>query len=340
MSIKNKRFTLKDIAQDLGVSRATVSNAFNRPELLAQAQRERILSHAHSLGYFGPDPMARAMRRKDIREVAVVFHHDLSYAFQDAQSVQFLRGVASELDSRSLVLQLIPQMGRNAGVPAAFQTTADAIIVHADVPSELQPQLRGMQKPVVLIDTLVDGIRSIGIDDVAGARLAMGYALSKKPARVLALCLPVVESERRKITADPFSFRSPVVSGARLSGYLQALNDANFDQQHVDWLEVDSADPESVSRLILERIKHEGSADLAIVCMSDRIALAVQQVLHIGRYTPPCALVGFDDIPEAASLGLTTVRQDSYAKGVSAVKMLFDQMSSQTMPVQLVVRTT
>ena len=72
-----KKLTLNDVARELGVSRATVSNAFNKPELLAKEMLERIMTASLELGYFGPDPMARAMRRKDLHEVAVVFHHDL-----------------------------------------------------------------------------------------------------------------------------------------------------------------------------------------------------------------------------------------------------------------------
>jgi DNA-binding LacI/PurR family transcriptional regulator len=40
------RLTLLTLAQDLGVSRATVSNAYNRPDQLSPALRARILARA------------------------------------------------------------------------------------------------------------------------------------------------------------------------------------------------------------------------------------------------------------------------------------------------------
>ena len=38
--------TLASIAADLGVSRTTVSNAYNHPDQLSPALRRRILAHA------------------------------------------------------------------------------------------------------------------------------------------------------------------------------------------------------------------------------------------------------------------------------------------------------
>ena len=50
------RPTLDDVARAAGVSRMTVSNAYNRPDQLSVVTRERVLDAARSLGYAGPDP--------------------------------------------------------------------------------------------------------------------------------------------------------------------------------------------------------------------------------------------------------------------------------------------
>ena len=52
--------TLLTIAKALGISRTTVSNAYNRPDQLSPARREEILAKARELGYAGPDPRAAA----------------------------------------------------------------------------------------------------------------------------------------------------------------------------------------------------------------------------------------------------------------------------------------
>ena len=45
--------TLQTIADALGVSRTTVSNAYNRPDQLAPELRRKVLETAKGLGYAG-----------------------------------------------------------------------------------------------------------------------------------------------------------------------------------------------------------------------------------------------------------------------------------------------
>src|SRR3546814_11060396 len=58
------RVTLQTIADRVGVSRMTVSNAFSRPDQLPSDLRDQILAAAQALGYVGPDPAARALARQ------------------------------------------------------------------------------------------------------------------------------------------------------------------------------------------------------------------------------------------------------------------------------------
>jgi len=57
-----KRMTLKAVADALGVSTASISNAFNRPDQLSAILRDRILKECERLGYHGPNPAARSLR--------------------------------------------------------------------------------------------------------------------------------------------------------------------------------------------------------------------------------------------------------------------------------------
>ncbi|HEX5406028.1 MAG TPA: LacI family DNA-binding transcriptional regulator, partial [Pseudonocardiaceae bacterium] len=56
--------TLASLAAELGVSRTTVSNAYNRPDQLSPELRRRVLETARRLGYPGPDPVARSLRTR------------------------------------------------------------------------------------------------------------------------------------------------------------------------------------------------------------------------------------------------------------------------------------
>ena len=50
--------SLTQVATALGLSTATVSHAFNRPDRLSPATRARVLAMAETMGYSGPDPAA------------------------------------------------------------------------------------------------------------------------------------------------------------------------------------------------------------------------------------------------------------------------------------------
>src|SRR3954463_16083255 len=101
------RVTLVTVARAVGVSPTTVSNAYNRPHKLSPALRERILGAARDLGYPGPDPAARSLRRGRTGSVGLLFGETLTYVFQDPGALEFLRGLAEGTAKQSTSLQLI-----------------------------------------------------------------------------------------------------------------------------------------------------------------------------------------------------------------------------------------
>src|SRR4051794_32081133 len=90
------------VARAAGVSPSTVSNAFNRPERLTPALRERVLRVAAELGYGGPDPAARILRRGRAGAIGVILGRLLADAFDDAATAQFLKGVSDATDAHQL----------------------------------------------------------------------------------------------------------------------------------------------------------------------------------------------------------------------------------------------
>lgn len=335
------KLTLKDVADALGVSRTTVSNAYNRPGNLSAALRASILDKARELGYFGPDPMARALRRREMQTIGVVFHHDIGYALGDPTTLAFLAGVAKELDRRHLWLQFIPKMGRKLMLAAAFQSTADAMIVHSEIGPEFVHEVTATPKPLVLVDSAVAGVPSVRTEDRRGAVLAMQHVLAAKPDVVIVLCFLVTDEERQRILLRTRPPRSGYVASERVAGYAHAAREAEFPLEQVRWVDVDDQDPDTAGRCLAEtRRGLPAKARVAVVAMSDRMALAAQREAAQWSFRPLVALVGFDDIPAAEQAGLTTVRQDSLHKGELAVQVLLDGLKGATLPVELVVRQT
>ena len=102
------RMTVKSLASVLGVSPATISNAYNRPDQLSAQLRERILATADELGYPGPDAAGRTLRIGRAGAVGVLLSERLSYAFSDPFAIEFLTGLSEIVEEHGISIVLMP----------------------------------------------------------------------------------------------------------------------------------------------------------------------------------------------------------------------------------------
>ena len=110
MNRSARRGTLASIAAELGVSRTTVSNAYNKPDQLSEELREKILNTATRLGYPGPDPTARSLRTRHAGAIGVLLTEELTYAFEDQASLEFMAGVSEACSKMNASMLLIPAL--------------------------------------------------------------------------------------------------------------------------------------------------------------------------------------------------------------------------------------
>ena len=64
------RATINDIAREAGVSKTTVSFAFNNPSKISKDTFTRIMDIARELGYV-PDPVARTLAMKQTGSIGL-----------------------------------------------------------------------------------------------------------------------------------------------------------------------------------------------------------------------------------------------------------------------------
>jgi DNA-binding LacI/PurR family transcriptional regulator len=333
------RITLKDLAADLGVSPMTVSNAFNRPDQLSAALRERILARAAALGYPGPDPLARGLRRGRAGAIGVISDTGLAYAFEDSAASAVLGGLCAAAEAEGLGLLLIPA----GGAAALSEAVVDGVVVYSvaqDDPVLALALARRLPAAIVDQPTGTD-LPTVGIDDHAGAR-AVARHLTELGHRRFGVVTFGLAPDGRTGFADLARRRTAAyaVSRARLAGYEAALAEAGVDWAGVPVYETPGSAP-AAGREAAERLFAADPPPTAILATSDALALGVLET------TPPgVSVAGFDDIPEAAAAGLTTVRQDHAAKGRLAGELLLRALrgerppSPPPLPHELVVRAT
>ena len=123
------RVTLKTVADRVGVSAMTVSNAFSRPDQLSAALRERILAGAAELGYVGPDPAARTLARGRHRHGRDPAHRVAAATpSTDEYTTAFLAAITEELARRGPGAHAAAQRPGRRVVPARDVAMDGAIV--------------------------------------------------------------------------------------------------------------------------------------------------------------------------------------------------------------------
>ncbi len=320
------RVTLQTVAERVGVSRMTVSNAYSRPDQLSTDLRDRILATAAELGYCGPDPAARALVRGNAGSVGVLMTDTLSYAFTDEVATGFLGAVTSELSPTGLALTLVPTSVGGPRVPARDVPLDGALVYSCQGDSEALGWLVRRGVPLVYVDQVAaPDVDSVNVDDRGGARAAAQHLVDLGHRRI-----GIVTGER----TGPHDVLVPVdtetehhVARQRMLGWTDALTPAGIEPLVVRQALVPDTAAYGAAGVLLDL----ADRPTAVLCFSDVMAQWTVRAAEDRGLTVPddLSVVGFDDNPLAARMrpALTTVRQDVAAKGRAAASLLTDAIT-------------
>ncbi|RNE49860.1 LacI family DNA-binding transcriptional regulator [Corynebacterium alimapuense] len=326
------RGTLASLAAELGVSRTTVSNAYNHPDQLSAHTRQRILEAATARGYPGPDPMARSMRTRRVGAIGVLLTEHLSYAFEDVASVDFLAGLTESTYGTDSALTMIPagpESGEDLVAANALlgRAVVDGFVVYSVAQDDAHlAAARARQLPLVICDqpTDVADLPFVGIDDRAAIRPAACALLEAGHRRIGILSIRL-----NRIRLDGLVDHSTLpgadlhVQRARIQGALDEFAEAGIAPETVPVITRHINDrPNSVdaARELLETYP-----DLtAVLCTTDSMAFGVMEYAESRGISVPedLSITGFDGIRDALYRGLTTVIQPNRAKGAAAGRLL------------------
>lgn len=344
------RMTVKTLAAAVGVSPATISNAYNRPDQLSAELRERILATAKELGYPGPDAAGRILRIGRAEAVGVLLSERLSYAFSDPFAVEFLTGLSEVVEEHGISIVLMPLSAptdeptdvRNADdrdLTAVRNANIDALAILSlapDHPAAVVARARGIR--LVTTDISSEPESSwVAIDDFA-AGVMVGEHLARLGHRDVAVLVETNQpagSPGRRLQEDELGFLD---YAARVAGLQQAL------AGQVMIISGGHNSTESGATATLWLLDHH-RIPTAVVGLSDVLALGALQALASRGLSVPAevSVCGFDDIAAAQAANLTTVHQPIREKGQHVGRLLIDPESQPRqvlLPVNLVTRAT
>lgn len=335
--MNKQKLTLKDVAEMLGASTATISNAFNRPDQLSTSRRQEILKACERIGYHGPNKAAQILRKGQSGIVALVLADNIEYMVSDPVASTFIKGVSKVLHAHSKHLLLYS--GNVETIRDVVDFVDGFICYGAPENAEITHQLKATEKPVVTVDFNIDQRPAIDIDNEQAA-FEIAHRAIRPGDKVAILGLKLIGSMNTcRIYDSPLLCADTSISHRRLKGYQRAMQAKSvpFDNEWV-WHIPESEG--SYARQAAKEVLNSHPRPDVVLCMSDIIALELLQYAGgLGISVPEeLRITGFDGIDEAARTrpNLTTVCQSSLTKGeLAAERLISGSLESTQLPFEI-----
>lgn len=287
--------TVEDVAAHAGVSRQTVSNVLNTPDIVRPATRERVLRAIDALGYRRHAAARRLRLRRSstigirldpyVGGISGVVLDRFVHAITERASERGMRMLVYAARSPEDEMKRLAELWEGSEIDAAIITGTfrdDPRVDHLD--AEGLPFI-SFGRPWG-DDDITDPLHLwVDVDGAAGTRAATEHALT---------------------FGDRVDFLGwPPGSGTgddRERGWRECVA-----EQAIEGRRVIADDSVPQARESVARALAEGLATDAIVCASDSLAVGALLALSDARMSLP--VIGFDNTPTAEALGFSSVEQ-------------------------------
>lgn len=312
------RPTLEVVARRAGVSRQTVSNALNAPHLVRAETLERVQLAIGDLGYHlhGAARQLRTRRSQVLGLRLPPIEDGINGAVLD----RFLHALTESAQARRYRVMLFTAVDDAAEI-ASYRELLDSADLDAFVltgthhEDERTRWLTEHEVPFVTFGrpwttgNEADEHPWVDVDGAAGTRTAVEHLRSLGHTRIGFIGWDVGSD----------------VGDDRRTGWRDAMLDAGLADGHAT-VRLAAAVPDGVRQgaQAAERLLADESPT-AVVCASDSLALGALTVAR-GQQTP-LAVVGFDDTPVAAAVGLTSIAQPLAEAAARAFALVLHQLT-------------
>lgn len=303
--------TIKDIAKKAGVSAMTVSRAFNKPEVVKDELRERILEVAAELKYV-PNQAARSLVGNKTGVVRIVTQMDPS----DFYFSRLFSGAANVLSDNGYSIMI------SHDKPHEYEY--DGAIFMGLGRGEDKKIYETIHKPFVIFGKSELPVDWVDVDNIGGTEEVTQHLIDMGHRKIGIISVNTEES----------------FSEERYLGFKKSMhkNGLAIDEKAVFNIEHSL---EAVRRIGEEALSQDVTA---FVCESDVLAYGmVDYAKHSGRRVPEdISVVGFDGmIFNVISIPhITTARQHIYEMGMTLGRVLMDRMKDPSLPPQRVMIPT
>jgi alanine racemase len=337
------KVTIEDIAKKAGVSKTSVSFAFNNPDRLSETTLKHVLKVAEELGY-NPDPLASNLKTGRTGCIGLLMPQPIPVVALNPHTFEFVEGIGEMCHEAGISLMLVPPL-KGSLRRAIVRAAVDGFITMGLEPFRRTItvlQQRGV--PFVTVDSdPTHGLPCVNVDDEIGAYTAMRYVLENGHRQIAILGMRSEHSGRYQEYTGLLK--------RRIDGYLRALHEFGLEIDDRRIRLVECVVEANEGYRAFRTFWRSGWRPTAVVAMGDILIMGVLRAAQELALNIPqdLSLMGFDDIAFSAltTPPLTTVRQPIAEKGRVAARMLLNlienhvvQSEHVVLPVEFVERAS
>lgn len=311
---------LKMIAQQAGVSTATVSNVINGNH--HKVSRETLLKVQKIIADndYKPNATARSLASKKSRIIGVVIPYvgPEDNFFVNPYNARMLGLLENYIRNQGYYL-MVRCVGECTDVIPLFSSwNVDGVIFLGALRSQIVEIRKRLNVPTVYMDTYAEdmGITNVGIDDYKSGYLSAGYLLGKG---------------HKEIAFVGPDVHYPGVIQHRFHGFRDACRERGIEITDEHHFEANTLYRSGVAAG--QRIAMSGRRFSAVAVMSDIVAFGVIEGLRLCGLNVPqdVSVIGFDNLPECqySNPKLTTISQNMEEKARRAGECLFQQIREE-----------
>lgn len=336
------RVTIQDIADELGISRNTVSKAINNTGVLADATREKILKKAMEMGYkqFSyvtaasagtGSPVLSIPAARQNTEIALLIANFIDGSHFASVMLDKFQKELSGLGYSLTMHRILEDELEAMKLPASFSPDRTAGIICIEMFNyEYDKMLCGLGLPILFVDAPAECFR----EPLEADLLCMDNQTG--------IYLFIQEMARRGKTKIGFigEYRHCRSFFERYTAYRNAMHLLGLscpDEYCITGNKKGSRNPgvEEYQEYLTESLQKLEQIPEVFVCSNDFIALEALQVLKRLGYSVPedVYLCGFDDSPESKIVtpALTTIHIHSQIMGFAAVNLLMSRINEPSL---------
>jgi LacI family transcriptional regulator len=305
------KYTIRDIARLADVSRSTVSLAINDSPKINPETKAKVLKVIEEVGY-RPNQAARNLVSRESGTILVVAPQ-IDHVFSDWYFSEGLSGIldATTRLGRHLMVQLATEDFKKSSRALKLwrEHIVDGILAIGALRSdEYIQEIAAAGCPVVLVNSMADGVSSVTAANQAGAIRVIQHLHSLGHRRI----------------GHIRGSQDVTYASERLAGYLKAVTDLGLDPDPS--LIVQGWFGQRSGAEAMTRLMGLSPRPTAIFAANDLMAIgAIEAANSMGLRVPgDVAIVGADDVQLARYVRptLTTIRQSMYTLGEAAVEHL------------------